>query len=62
VVEDHVLICPHATIIPGIHIGRHAMIAPGAVVIRDVPANTLVAGVPAKVVRELTPAELAQHK
>ncbi|SRR5579872_792783 len=60
VVEDHVLICPHATIIPGIHIGAHAMIAPGAVVIRDVPANTLVAGVPAKPVRELVPSGLAQ--
>lgn len=55
VVGDHVLICPHANIIPGIHIGHHAMVAPGAVVIRDVPDYALVAGVPAKVVRELAP-------
>lgn len=62
VVEDHVLICPHATIIPGIHIGHHAMVAPGAVVIRDVAPCTLVAGVPAKTVRELTEDEVADRE
>ena len=35
-------------ILPGAHIGAYAMVAAGAVVIRDVPAHALVAGVPAK--------------
>ena len=40
-----------ATILPGVTIGENAVIAAGAVVSRDVPANAVVAGVPAKVVK-----------
>jgi len=43
----------NATILPGLKIGNKAMIAAGAVVTKDVPPNTLVAGVPAKFVRRL---------
>jgi len=43
----------NATILPGIVIGEGAMVGAGAVVTKDVPANTLVAGNPAKVVRVL---------
>jgi UDP-2-acetamido-3-amino-2,3-dideoxy-glucuronate N-acetyltransferase len=57
VIEDHVLICAHVTITPGVRIGRHAMIGAGAVVIRDVPDNCLYAGVPAHFIRELRPGE-----
>lgn len=42
-----------ATILPGVSIGDRAVVAAGAVVTRNVPADTLVAGVPAKIVREL---------
>ncbi len=42
------------TILPGVTIGDGAAVAAGAVVTKDVPPNTLVAGVPAKVVRELS--------
>lgn len=42
-----------ATVLPGVHIGEGAVVAAGAVVTRDVPAATLVAGVPAAVVRAL---------
>lgn len=42
-----------ATILPGITIGQRSMVAAGAVVTKDVPPQTLVAGVPAKVIRKL---------
>ncbi|MCX2719770.1 DapH/DapD/GlmU-related protein [Lentiprolixibacter aurantiacus] len=42
-----------ATILPGVTIGENAVVAAGAVVNRDVPANTVVAGIPAKVIKHL---------
>jgi maltose O-acetyltransferase len=41
------------TVLPGVVVGRGAIVAAGAVVTRSVPPNTLVAGVPARVLREL---------
>ncbi|HEY9000444.1 MAG TPA: DapH/DapD/GlmU-related protein [Mucilaginibacter sp.] len=40
-----------AIILPGITIGENAVVAAGAVVNKDIPANTIVGGVPAKVIR-----------
>lgn len=42
-----------ATILPGVTVGENSIVAAGAVVSRDVPPNTVVAGVPARVVKTL---------
>jgi UDP-2-acetamido-3-amino-2,3-dideoxy-glucuronate N-acetyltransferase len=43
----------NATIVAGITIGENSLVGAGAVVTRDVPANTVVAGVPARILRTL---------
>lgn len=53
VIEDGCWLASRCTVLPGVTIGSGAIVAAGAVVTRDVPPNTLVAGVPARVVREL---------
>ncbi|MFZ2756857.1 MAG: sugar O-acetyltransferase [Atopobiaceae bacterium] len=53
VIGDDVWVGGNATILPGVTIGDGAVVAAGAVVTRDVPAHSVVAGVPAKVVRRL---------
>ena len=50
-----VWIMPNVTIIPGVTIGDEAVVATGSVVTKDVPPRTLVAGVPANVVKDLNP-------
>jgi len=42
-----------ATILPGVTIGENAVIAAGAVVSKDVAANTIVGGIPAKIIKEI---------
>lgn len=43
-----------ATILPGVTVGENAVVAAGAVVAKDVPANTIVAGVPAKIIKNIS--------
>lgn len=50
-IGSHVWIGSNATILPGVTIGDYAVVAAGAVVTRDVPAMTVVGGVPAKVLK-----------
>lgn len=50
-IGDHVWIGQRAMILKGVTIGDGAVIAAGAIVTHDVPARTLVAGIPAKVIR-----------
>ena len=50
-----------ATILPGVTVGENAVVAAGAVVSRDVPSNTVVGGIPAKVLKQIDH-ELTQPK
>lgn len=52
IIEDYVWIASRVTILPGVRIGRGAVVATGAVVTKDVPAMAIVGGVPAKVIRK----------
>lgn len=51
VIEDNVWLGGGAILLPGIRIGRNAVVGAGSVISRDVPANTIVAGNPTKVIR-----------
>ena len=53
VIGDDVWIGANAVILPGVKIGTHSIVAAGAVVTKDVPKYSLVAGVPAKVIKVL---------
>jgi 2,3,4,5-tetrahydropyridine-2,6-dicarboxylate N-acetyltransferase len=52
IVEDDVMIGANAVILEGVRIGKGAVVAAGAVVTKDVPPNTVVAGSPAKVIKD----------
>ena len=53
VIEDDVWIGANAVILPGVTIGKHVVVAAGAVVTKDVPDNTIVGGVPAKEIKKI---------
>ena len=52
-IGKNVWIGANVTILPGVTVGENAVVAAGAVVSKDVPPNTIVGGVPAKILREI---------
>ncbi len=53
VVEDDVLIGANCVVLEGVRIGKGAVVAAGAIVINDVPPYTVVAGTPARVIKQI---------
>lgn len=52
IIEDYAWIASNTTILPGVKIGKGAVIATGAIVTKDVPPYTVVGGIPAKKIAE----------
>ena len=52
-IEDKAWLGSNVTVLPGVTIGEGAVIAAGAVVTKDVEANTIVGGIPAKLIRKI---------
>jgi len=52
-VGDNVLIGANAVVIEGVQIGSGSVVAAGAIVTQDVPENVVVAGVPARIIKEI---------
>lgn len=53
VVEDDVVVGANAVILEGVTVGQGAVVAAGAIVTEDVPPNTVVAGVPARAIKQI---------
>lgn len=60
-IKDNVWLATRCTILKGVTIGENSVVAAGAVVTKDVPPNTVVAGVPAKVIKHIVPEEEALY-
>ena len=53
IIRNNAWIGAGATILPGVTVGSNSVVAAGALVNKDVHPNTVVAGVPARVIREM---------
>ena len=53
IIEDDIWVGANAVILPGVTIGHHSVVAAGAVVTKDVPPHSLVAGVPAIIIKQI---------
>ena len=52
IIEDGVMVGANAVVIEGVHVGKNSVVAAGSVVLSDVPDNVVVAGVPAKIIKQ----------
>lgn len=53
IIEDYSMIGIGASIIQGVRIGQNVLVGAGSVVLHDIPANSVIAGVPAKIIKKL---------
>lgn len=53
-IDDHAWVCSRAILLPGVHIGKGAVVASGAVVTHDIPPYEVWGGIPAKKIGERT--------
>lgn len=53
IIEDDVVIGANAVILEGVRVGKGSVVAAGAVVIEDVPENVVVAGTPARIIKQI---------
>jgi acetyltransferase-like isoleucine patch superfamily enzyme len=60
ILEPNVWLAARVIVLPGVTIGENSAIGAGSVVTRDIPANVLAAGVPAKVIRSLNAGDRVQ--
>lgn len=62
VIGDGCWICANVTILPGVTIGENCVIGAGSVVTRSIPANSVAAGNPCRVIRTLTEDDTMENK
>lgn len=53
-IEDNCIIGQNAVILPNVHIGRNSVVGAGSVVISDIPPNSIVMGVPARIISSIS--------
>jgi len=53
VIEKGVWIASGAIILGNVNIGKHSVVMAGSIVTKDIPSHSVVAGIPAKIVRDL---------
>jgi len=62
VIEDNVMVGANAVILESVRVGEGAVVAAGAVVTQDVPPHTVVAGIPARVIKQVDEKTLDKTK
>jgi putative colanic acid biosynthesis acetyltransferase WcaB len=55
IIKNNVIIGPHSIIIGPIEIGENSIIGAGSVVVKSIPANSIAAGNPARVIKKILP-------
>lgn len=60
--RKRLLVWASVTVCPGVTIGDNCVIGAGSVVTRDIPSNTFAAGIPCRVIREITEADNMKYK
>jgi len=53
IIENNVTLYANSIVIGDVHVGENSIVGAGSVVLKDVPANVIVAGVPARIIRQI---------